>query len=117
MRLRAEEPSAVGSNGYRSILVVNTLTGLGATERTSCPRNRYALCNYRPVVARQEEPALNPTAITVRRSGRDVDPEIHDIDCSFTTDAIVEVRATGDGFTLTETAVSPPIKKEFPLDH
>ena len=69
------------------------------------------------MVARQEDPALNPTAITVRRGGRDAELGIREIDGSFTTDAIFEVHTTGAGFTLTETAVSPPIKKEFPDGH
>jgi ribosomal protein S18 acetylase RimI-like enzyme len=77
---------------------------------------KISLCNDRQVVARQEDPGLNQTVITVRRGGRDVDPAIRAIDGSFTTDAVFEVHATGDGFTLTETAVSPPIKKEFPDD-
>jgi ribosomal protein S18 acetylase RimI-like enzyme len=41
---------------------------------------------------------------------------IEQIDTSFTTDVVLDVAATGDGFTLRERRLAAPLTKRFPLD-
>jgi ribosomal protein S18 acetylase RimI-like enzyme len=41
---------------------------------------------------------------------------IEAIDSSFTTDLVLEVEATGEGFALRERRLAAPITKRFPLD-
>lgn len=51
--------------------------------------------------------------VTIREATPD-DDTVNRIDDSFTTDTIIEIRPTGDGFVLTERTTSSPIRKEFP---
>ena len=64
---------------------------------------------------RQKDVFLEPGRVTFRRGVPGDDLMLGDIDGSFATDTIFEVRPSANGFTLNEKSVSSPIVKKFPL--
>lgn len=59
---------------------------------------------------------LDDTAYRYRTSVPGDAEAIEALDGSFTTDTVFRVTATGDGFTLREVPVDPPLTKVFPDD-
>ncbi|WP_258940356.1 GNAT family N-acetyltransferase [Actinomadura luteofluorescens] len=55
-------------------------------------------------------------AVTYRLARPEDDQALAKLDGSFTTDSVFEVVETGEGFTLRQTPVTPPIHKVFPAD-
>ncbi|MEU6580577.1 GNAT family N-acetyltransferase [Nocardia sp. NPDC046763] len=68
------------------------------------------------MIEHRESHALQAMTVSFRRGVRADDDAVDRIDGSFTTDTIVDVRDTDEGFVLCEVAVSPPIVKHFPDD-
>ena len=64
---------------------------------------------------RQKDVFLDSGRVTFRRGVPGDDLVLGDIDGSFVTDTIFEVRLSANGFTLNEKSVSSPIVKKFPL--
>ncbi|MEU0874673.1 GNAT family N-acetyltransferase [Nocardia brasiliensis] len=64
----------------------------------------------------RESDALQATTVSFRPGARADDSAVDRIDGSFTTDTIVDVRNSAEGFVLREVPVSPPIVKHFPDD-
>ncbi|MFF3763772.1 GNAT family N-acetyltransferase [Streptomyces sp. NPDC001922] len=60
--------------------------------------------------------ADDTTACTVRTARPEDAAAIEALDGSFTTGTVFEVTATGNGFTLREVPVDPPLTKAFPED-
>lgn len=67
------------------------------------------------VSERQKDVFLDSGRVTFRRGLPSDDLVLGDIDGSFVTDTIFEVRPSANGFTLNEKSVSSPIVKRFPL--
>ncbi|MGW6727314.1 GNAT family N-acetyltransferase [Nocardia sp. NPDC055029] len=68
------------------------------------------------MIEHRESRVPQAVAVSFRPGGRDDDGAVDRIDGSFTTGTIFDIRDTGEGFTLCEVEVSPPIIKHFPDD-